>query len=620
MNRIARGSFVIMATGGIEADAVRDDSDEISRYLSTQAKQSLNIVEDLQSPQSTDEYKEYIDYMPGNLREDNFDILLLYSKQDIREVKKFQRRIARDCFVTVGGLRHRPVVKLEDEFTSTDNPAIALDEAYKKALYVFLFITKAFCEQDTLLFKGHACLMNALEDKKWCVIPVQTEDRETRSKNRYRLPMMLNALQAVNYWDRNFYKESVERLLESKVDVFEQMNLELDDERKKDFLKNKEKYKRMRNSRERRRTALNPPPKKFPIQEEGTKCLSECANKSHSEGELIMEHSSSGYTNLKSNPNDSYPQSDIKLSRSDPELQSSNTEENCYNPSLSHHSSSQNRSCPEESNVSTQSQPEQNNLHSDLSSPSATPASATVQPCSLLSNSDSGISTVVHAPSSMSSRLGCEHLNEEGAENIISGNVASYPITCSEQRGLLHSQNYSFTSGHTDGSTQTTGSEFASVGDNSTKFSDEVKTGGPVVHHHHHHHKHFKIDKIKYMAVGENSTIRAVDRSSKFEDSDGESEDEEGNGEPEEEKQDSDSINLSSDDTELKTTAFSKPDSSKPSQLKSETKEEETMAKTVEDSGSPSYYGKAMGYPEMTNPHHSSLLESLGKLGRKNFF
>ncbi|GFR83347.1 hypothetical protein ElyMa_004121400 [Elysia marginata] len=119
-----------MATEGndeIDIDAEPDSGIKDSRYAVGEEREELLLRKPVdeyekctdlgESSQGkiTNTYKGYIDFMPAELKDDNFDILLLYHEEDKLKAKKFQEHIERDCKVMVGGSRRNPVVKLEDD-------------------------------------------------------------------------------------------------------------------------------------------------------------------------------------------------------------------------------------------------------------------------------------------------------------------------------------------------------------------------------------------------------------------------------------------------------------------------------------------------------------------------
>ena len=273
------------------------------------------------------EYDQYLDLMPAHLKYGNFEILILYDEQDRQDVKEFQGLIKTKCFATVNGQRLYPVVKLEEECVNTKgNPAMALDGAFDKALYVFLFVTQAFCGQRNEMHKGYSCLKSSLDQKKdqekACVVLVLKEDNETMERKDYELPMVLNSLKdkAIKFWDRDSCIEAVNRLLDSRMSVLPSKNKDLDEEREKYFRANEKKLKEYQNVLDRSQKMDRS--LKYPDQEEGGGCklgparLHTCQN----DGELRMDYASSGYhSDLRSVPDTSDIETDVASIASHPQ-------------------------------------------------------------------------------------------------------------------------------------------------------------------------------------------------------------------------------------------------------------------------------------------------------------
>lgn len=195
------------------------------------------------------EYLKYIEQMPDRLREENIDILIVNAESDRKAAAGFQNHLTKDILFYIHGQARRPRVRLLDEVRhgSMDN----LDFAFSKALYVFLYVTRDFCDEPWTLLRGQACLTEAIHDKnkQWCVVPIHTTSRRSQ---HYKLPMMLNSLRAITYWSGKqdqFYIEGVRKLLESKTGLLLERERLLDEARQQYFKDNRvkllenEKYK-----------------------------------------------------------------------------------------------------------------------------------------------------------------------------------------------------------------------------------------------------------------------------------------------------------------------------------------------------------------------------------------
>ncbi|GFN90572.1 hypothetical protein PoB_001707800 [Plakobranchus ocellatus] len=311
-----------MATGGGDDDI---ETDAVPIGFSTE--------EDSKSRFEDEEYKKYIDFMPLHLKNNNCDILILHDESDKREVLKFRQQIQRDCFMTIGNAKRNPVVRIEQDIV--DVSSMSLDNAFSKTLYIFLFATQSFCKCNINLHQGHSCLLKDLEENKWCVIPVYVEDKDTREKKGYELPMMLKSIKPINYWDANYYKGYVSELLDSKVDIFSQMEMDLEGKRESYFKSNREdlikKSKVFCLSGSSMSNSL-----KHPIQEKGTG-YGACSK----ESEFVRWHTPLRIHDPMANPqlSGSHSQSVACKISHNPESPQVNTTERAQNPA-SHKSTS----------------------------------------------------------------------------------------------------------------------------------------------------------------------------------------------------------------------------------------------------------------------------------------
>ena len=395
--------------------------------------------------------------MPLHLKHDNFDILLLYSREDHREAKEFQRCIQRDCRVTEYGKRRNPVIKAEDELNELHpNPTNALDFAYGKALFVFLFVTQEFCKHVQILFKSHACLTNALEDESWCVVPVQTEDERTRKQKQYILPMMLRALNPINYWDKDFYKEALEIRLGSKMSLLMKKNLDLQNDRLEYFHKNKEDLICLHSYRMSNPRAPKP---RYSMkeQDEKPKLNSLKMKGSHSAGEL--QYGSVGCRSDPSSNRAYFPHPGPTYSETSPNFLDSDLHMHTANPALQ-----SGRDGEDYFNV----QEIENALPFPVHSSSQTSSSS--HPSCFSANSDRDNSTEMHAP--LSSSVGRGPFHQESHHNLTSENPSSDQRTSSDESGLLDSKEQTYVTASSGSSTETTNSGNPLVHDKSNEHKE----------------------------------------------------------------------------------------------------------------------------------------------------
>ncbi|GFN90575.1 hypothetical protein PoB_001708100 [Plakobranchus ocellatus] len=608
-----------MASGGCDEDTETD----AQPYF-----EGFNPKEGIELPFDDEEYLNYIDLMPPELKNDNSDILILHDESDRSAVNKFSRRIQRDCFVTVGNARRHPVVKTEQDFG--DASSMSLDNAFCKTLYIFLYVTQSFCKCDINLHQGYSCLVKALEEKRWCVIPVYIEDKDTRKKKGYKLPMMLNSLKPINYWDTNFYKEAVSKLLDSKVSDLAQMEIDLQKQRVMYFVKHKkelrEQYKVILKSKNLVRSFSKPliaKSSRLPIQEEagGYETRPKEFNKSHSESELIMQHASFGQLDPMANPQLSGSQSAASEILHSPSSLQVDTRERAQNLPLpqsnlnanlsvarGNHGPSQEQSymCADSSTVQLNSpltfQSESQHCGSAISNEGSfnfqnmayglsqnlqesnnnLSREMKLQDCSLDDQNHSFGSCVPQMSSTlaeppMSSNLESSspglHLQEMSDE--VEANDQSMKDSFPGQRlsNLKACAEPSHEGEENDSKHQNPMGQPEPVQTEKTesKDSDNSRTSstgtGLTVHHHHHYHHHIEIKKVKYMTVGESSKILAHEYVGDSND------DAEGGNDSEEEHYAKDQRDSDSDETDLKSPA-----------TKTEDDEEQTHVKTVDES------------------------------------
>ena len=262
--------------------------------------------------------------MPPVLKYDIFDILLLHSEEDLTKAEAFQKSIQK---ASKEKERLRPPkVLLENEIKYfMQNPAKSLGFAIDKAHFIFLFVTENFCKEDLSLYKGYACLTDALKKKKFNVFPVKTEDSKTMEEKKYELRKMLGALKPLNYWDEKQCLRDVAQLIELNVSSYEDMVLDLEGRRQEYFYKNKDKL--TNNCQVSFIGSSCNPSTQYndgPILEEDGK-LNKSGCKSHSEGESTVQHRSLGHCELQSHPDHQSSMTNDSIPRNSQSRQSVNS-------------------------------------------------------------------------------------------------------------------------------------------------------------------------------------------------------------------------------------------------------------------------------------------------------
>ncbi|KAK7480020.1 hypothetical protein BaRGS_00028753 [Batillaria attramentaria] len=168
----------------------------------------------------TDEdIEKYRNKFPPDLKTDYYDAMIIYMKDyDELEVEQFLKRVRTEVLLNK---TIKPKVILFDEIfpNAGMNPIAQLDESLKFCTYVFLYVTKSFCEDGWTEFSSQTCLMDAIltPDKKWSVVPIFTEPKR---RPTYRVPPSVRSLKGIQYWSVDkFYADSLRKLLEDKLDV-----------------------------------------------------------------------------------------------------------------------------------------------------------------------------------------------------------------------------------------------------------------------------------------------------------------------------------------------------------------------------------------------------------------
>ena len=465
----------------------------------------------------------YKDYLPSNLKCDVFDILLLHDEQDIEEATKFQNCIQENCLISVGKVKRNPVVKKEDDITHRDNPAVTLDLGFERALFIFLFVTEAFCKKDLSLYKGYACLTDSLQENKWCVVPVLTENRGTMKRKGYKLPLMLNALHPVNYW-RDLYIKEVCTLIEAKIGVHLDKKIKLNDERQQYILKNKGTLEKMRRIQESH----------FPVQETGDQFESSKEPGAHEEH---VWYSSAGYSPglecgpqnidshdgmaLKSCAQSTQPEirqeshSDLARGSADSENPSAKPAAIVSPQSRQHSGLDQMQNsqeawstCPSQENLPCRASPL--NLKERGVTSNAEPHHdynseyPKTEDVSSMSENSSRAPSFSSFPDSDKGVLPKRvDFSQRPVQNFTGDSQTSNQRISTEEQRCSNMTNPSFTPGKSDA-----GNEIPSAHKASENAAEASGGGDVVVHIHYHHHKHCNIDSVKYMTLGDNSKIQ----------------------------------------------------------------------------------------------------------------
>lgn len=164
--------------------------------------------------------KEYYHRLPVNLKTGYYDVMILYSPTDFKAAEKYREHLK--SLEMESGREVRAVLCDDSELESLAASKFQhLDEAFKRCTFAFVFLTKQFCENEWCQLSSEECLMESIYNpkRKWCVVPVYTIQR---SKADFRVPMGLNSLKGVNYYNNDeFYRRGLKKLIGDKLYIRE---------------------------------------------------------------------------------------------------------------------------------------------------------------------------------------------------------------------------------------------------------------------------------------------------------------------------------------------------------------------------------------------------------------
>lgn len=143
--------------------------------------------------------------------------MLLYSEDDRGVTEDFKHHLENDIFPEKPG-KIKAVLYDGPEFEGLSASKLQhLEAGFKRSTFTFVYLTKQFVECDWCALSSETCLIEAIynKDKKWCVVPVYTVQR---NKADFRIPMGLNSLKGINYYNPDeFYRKGVRRLIGDKI-------------------------------------------------------------------------------------------------------------------------------------------------------------------------------------------------------------------------------------------------------------------------------------------------------------------------------------------------------------------------------------------------------------------
>ncbi|BFZ01335.1 hypothetical protein BsWGS_04374 [Bradybaena similaris] len=229
-----------------QVDAAPED-DAASRHRSDNAttssgQRTTNHSDRHSSISTDDEYKEYLEFIDQEIPY-NIDILIISHQDDIDEARKFKKDLLAKVYYTINGIKRVPVVEIVEDIPDCFAPRI-LDEASKRALFIFLLATENFCASDEEDLKGYACLIESLKykRKRYNVIPVYTTPKARRD---YSPNMLLGCLRPINYYSEEFSNEVRKLLQWNKNEILLRIN-DLEKRKKEHFANDPERFRKLK--------------------------------------------------------------------------------------------------------------------------------------------------------------------------------------------------------------------------------------------------------------------------------------------------------------------------------------------------------------------------------------
>lgn len=162
---------------------------------------------------------QYCDRMPSDVKIGYYDVMILYAEDDRILATKYRDHLMKDILLE-GGRHVKAVLYDDEELVSIAGGKLkSLEYGFERCTFAFIYLTKSFCQCEWSTLSSEECLMESIynPEKKWCVVPVYTV---SRSKANFKIPMGLNSLKGVNYYnDDDFYRRGLRRLIGDKVMV-----------------------------------------------------------------------------------------------------------------------------------------------------------------------------------------------------------------------------------------------------------------------------------------------------------------------------------------------------------------------------------------------------------------
>jgi hypothetical protein len=208
----------IVGASGIQPSTL-SNTDQIYTGRDEEQNSKLSIKEKSLTANLTREefITEHFDKLSKELKVGFYDVMVLYSENDYLDAEKFRAHLEKDIFPEDPG-KIKAVLYDGPELEGLSSSKLQhLDGGFQRCTFTFVFLTSQFVECDWCNLSSENCLMEAIynKEKKWCVVPVYTVQR---NKADFRIPMGLNSLKGINYYNSDdFYRKGVRRLIGDKI-------------------------------------------------------------------------------------------------------------------------------------------------------------------------------------------------------------------------------------------------------------------------------------------------------------------------------------------------------------------------------------------------------------------
>ena len=202
------------------------------------------------------EIQEY--EVPAPLREDHFDMVLIYAEKDQTLALLFRDILQKH--IKLQDNRHVRVCVIDrSELDWISNKFKHIEEAVKRSTYMFLFMSRNFVNDSWAELQGDECLQESIErpERRWCVIPIHTVPKR---RCDYSTPFGLRALKGVHV-DKVFADPSATFNCSKSIDQIEFSDLDpffikqmqnLFNARLREKISREEKQKQMRTKWEKK--------------------------------------------------------------------------------------------------------------------------------------------------------------------------------------------------------------------------------------------------------------------------------------------------------------------------------------------------------------------------------